>query len=162
MRPAAEASVPEVRSNPGSCYERGQGVAVDFEAAFRWNSLAAANGNAVAIGGLGTACLNGSGVNVDVETAEECFRFAFELGNVRAVYDLGVLHVDPGHGVHLRSDPTTDSFPRRLEIYRPCRRMITERTRVRVPSRSSTKTFTRFLPRLRSTFARQFVTPRAR
>lgn len=65
----------------------------DFEAAARWYSLAAEQGNAEAQANLGVLYLQGDGVEANEAEAARLFRAAAESGNAQAQNNLGLLRV---------------------------------------------------------------------
>ena len=70
------------------CYQRGEGVAADFEKALEWLSQAAERGNANAQVGLAKHYENGVGVPVNINKALQLYRSAAHAGNQEAVHEL--------------------------------------------------------------------------
>jgi TPR repeat protein len=82
----------------GSIYQKGDGVAQDYNTAVKWYTLSAEQGNISAQVNLGVMYDQGQGVAQDYKTAVKWFTLAAEQGIVLAQSILGVSYAD-GKGV---------------------------------------------------------------
>jgi uncharacterized protein len=64
----------------GVMYQKGQGVAVDYQEAMRWFQQAAAGGNGTAMYNIGVAYQKGMGVQRDPDEAAKWFAKATAAG----------------------------------------------------------------------------------
>jgi len=94
----AEMGVAEAQYNLGVCYERGDGVAQDYEKAVYWYKKAVDQGHAKAQHNLGLCYYNGIGVPVDQTEAARLFLLSAEQGDMYAQFNMGVAYYN-GEGV---------------------------------------------------------------
>lgn len=78
--------------NLAVCYEDGDGVEQNLDAAVRFYNLAAENGNSYALNNLGRLYQNGKGVKKDIKEAFRLYNLSAAQGNGYAFYNLGVLY----------------------------------------------------------------------
>jgi hypothetical protein len=85
----------------GYAYLYGEnGLPVDYNKAFKYYSLAAAQNDAIALNNLGSLYYNGIGVQRDSKQAAELFAKAADKGNVDACVNLGFMLIS-GEGAHI-------------------------------------------------------------
>jgi uncharacterized protein len=83
---AAEAGDPEAQTNVGDIYERGLGVAPNYEAAAQWYEKAADKGYSRALFNLGTLYEQGTGVPQDQLKALNLYRQAWGLAEDNIIF----------------------------------------------------------------------------
>jgi TPR repeat protein len=83
---AAEAGDPEAQTNVGDIYERGLGVAPNYEAAAQWYQKAADKGYSRALFNLGTLYEQGTGVPHDQLKALNLYRQAWGLAEDNIIF----------------------------------------------------------------------------
>jgi uncharacterized protein len=83
---AAEAGDPEAQTNVGDIYERGLGVAPNYEAAAQWYQRAADKGYSRALFNLGTLYEQGTGVPQDQLKALNLYRQAWGLAEDNIIF----------------------------------------------------------------------------
>jgi hypothetical protein len=83
---AAEAGDPEAQTNVGDIYERGLGVAPNYEAAAQWYQKAADKGYSRALFNLGTLYEQGTGVPQDQLKALNLYRQAWGLAEDNIIF----------------------------------------------------------------------------
>lgn len=98
LRELADENYAPAQYRLAKAYERGEGVALDLEAARRWTERAASHGNVRAMHDLGVYYAMGHGAPVDEATAFRWFRQAAEYGVADSQYNLGLLY-QQGRGV---------------------------------------------------------------
>ena len=110
----AEAGEAQGQSMLGFCYFVGQGVEQDYEKAFLWLRRAAVkDSDAQMI--LAHAYYNGEGVPQDHAAAVSWYRKAVELGNPRAMVNLGSCY-QRGEGVRADSGEAVALWRRAAEM----------------------------------------------
>jgi TPR repeat protein len=95
---AAERGEASAQNSLGKMYERGRGVARDYEQAAAWYRKAAEQGDAGGQYNLGAMYASGKGVARDDVQAVAWFRKAAEQGDVDAQTNLGTMYLT-GRGV---------------------------------------------------------------
>jgi len=90
---SAEAGDPAAQLRLGLCYERGDGVPLDYAFAVRWIAGAAEKGLAAAQCALGVRYAKGKGVDRDYATAGRWLRAAADQGDPRASFNLARLQM---------------------------------------------------------------------
>ena len=98
VRALAEQGDAEAQYKLGVRYDRGQGVAQDYQEALHWYRLAAAQGYSAAQYNLCSMSDTGQGLPQDYQEALRWCRLAADQGQGRAMYNLG-LHYQKGQGV---------------------------------------------------------------
>ncbi|MDO4483702.1 MAG: toll/interleukin-1 receptor domain-containing protein [Clostridia bacterium] len=86
----------------GDSYQRGRGVEVNPEEAFRWFELGASYGNDAALAAVGNCYINGEGVAKDVAAALPYYEKAAEKGNTEAMINLALCLL---YGEGTQADP---------------------------------------------------------
>ncbi|WP_374489979.1 hypothetical protein [Zoogloea sp.] len=94
----AEQGNAEAQANLGLMYERGTGVEIDYNEAFKWYLSASKQGAAWAQTNLGLAYLNGRGTEKSDTEATKWFRSAALKGNTSAQEIIGSLY-NQGRGI---------------------------------------------------------------
>jgi uncharacterized protein len=89
---AAQAGDADAQTNVAEIYERGLGVAPDYEAAAMWYQKAADQGNARALFNLGTLYEQGQGVPMDRLKALNLYRLAADIPRDSLVYLSAAAH----------------------------------------------------------------------
>jgi len=113
-RKRAEKGEAEGQAMLGFCYYIGQGVRQDYEKAFHWLRRAAVtDSNAQTI--IAFAYYNGEGVPQDYAEAVSWYRKAVDLGNPRAMVNLGSCY-QRGEGVRADSVAAVGLWRRAAEM----------------------------------------------
>jgi hypothetical protein len=92
VMPIAEQSNASAQYTLGEMYDRGQGVAQDYQKAVLWYRKAAAQGYAKAQCNLGLKYEKGQGVAQDYAQAAAWYRKGADQGHVPSHYNLGLLY----------------------------------------------------------------------
>ena len=98
---AAERGSVQAQFNLAWSYHHGSGVQKSYEAALKWYSAAAQQGNPGAIRGIGELFeLGAGGLQRDLRRAAQLYEQAAQLGDIVAEYNLGVFY-EHGEGVRV-------------------------------------------------------------
>ena len=100
---AAENDDFDAQYHLGKCYEKGDGIDKDLEAAAKWYRRAAEKGNSHAQNALGECYYYGRGVIRDEKSAVEWFQKAAEQGHLDSQFWLGFCYIN-GVGVDYDRD----------------------------------------------------------
>ena len=98
-RKGAEQGYAPAQISLGHCYEKGNGVILNYEEAFSWYKKGAEQGDDRAEYNVGYCYENGIGTNQDYEEAVFWYKRAAEKGNVRAQANLGYCYTK-GNGIN--------------------------------------------------------------
>lgn len=101
--------------NLGLIYERGQGVAVDFEKAQNLYLKAAKAGHKESMVQLAGLYLNGKGIKQDLNEAFDWYKKAADLGDRTAMYHLGLLY-ETGTAPKLNYDKARDYYKKSAKL----------------------------------------------
>ena len=100
LKTAAEHNVASAQNALGECYQRGQGVGIDYSAAVSWYTRAADKGNADAQYNLAVCYSRGLGVGRNPERAALFFECAANQGHMMAQYNIAECYRN-GSGVEI-------------------------------------------------------------
>ena len=95
-----------------------EGVEVDYDKAFRYYSMAAAQRDNVAINNLGSLYYSGIGTDKDYQKAATLFNEAAKLGNVEAAVNLGFIYLS-GNNVGKNSHAAMELFKKAADKGNP-------------------------------------------